>query len=141
MTTQGLVRSSTPAQVEPPRIAEVRALESAPAKGILVSEKAVFYAKQKLDKRGTPQAAVRLGVRGGACSGYTYVIQFEDEPPRDRDYVYEADGVRFIVDKKSFVYLAGTLLDYEQTLMFQGFKFRNPQEASSCGCGHSFNVR
>jgi iron-sulfur cluster assembly protein len=55
--------------------------------------------------------------------------------------VYEAGGVRFYVDKKSFVYLAGSVLDYEQTLMFQGFKFKNPQEASSCGCGHSFTVK
>ena len=139
--TQSLVRNSNPTPAEPPRVAELRALDAAPPKGIQVSEKAVFYAKQKLEKRGTPQAAIRLGVRGGACSGYTYVIQFEDDPPRERDYVYEADGARFVVDKKSFVYLAGTLLDYEQTLMFQGFKFRNPQEASTCGCGHSFNVR
>jgi iron-sulfur cluster assembly protein len=139
--TQGLLQNSTPATAEPPRIAQLCALQSAPANGVLVSEKAVSYAKQKLEKRGTPGAAVRLGVRGGACSGYTYVIQFEDEPPRERDYVYEADGVRFVVDKKSFVYLAGSMLDYEQTLMFQGFKFRNPQEASTCGCGHSFTVR
>ena len=139
--TQSLVRNSNPTPAEPPRAAELRALDAAPPKGIQVSDKAVFYAKQKLEKRGTPSAAIRLGVRGGACSGYTYVIQFEDEPPRERDYVYEADGVRFVVDKKSFVYLSGTLLDYEHTLMFQGFKFRNPQEASTCGCGHSFNVR
>jgi len=139
--TQSLVRSPSPTPAEPPRVADVRPLHSAPQKGIQVSEKAVFYAKQKLEKRGTPAAAIRLGVRGGACSGYTYVIQFEDDPPRERDYVYEADGVRFVVDKKSFVYLSGTLLDYEHTLMFQGFKFRNPQEASTCGCGHSFNVR
>jgi iron-sulfur cluster assembly protein len=84
---------------------------------------------------------VRLGVKGGGCSGFSYVIAFEDTPPKERDTVYDADGVRFYVDKKSFVYLAGSTLDYEQTLMFQGFKFKNPQEASSCGCGHSFTVR
>jgi iron-sulfur cluster assembly protein len=55
--------------------------------------------------------------------------------------VFEADGVRFFVDKKSLVYLAGSLLDYEKTVVFQGFKFKNPQEASKCGCGHSFTVR
>ena len=84
---------------------------------------------------------MRLGVKGGGCSGFSYVIQYEDTPPRPQDTVYDAGGVRFYVDKKSFVYLAGSVLDYEQTLMFQGFKFKNPQEASSCGCGHSFTVR
>ncbi|HET7539311.1 MAG TPA: iron-sulfur cluster assembly accessory protein [Polyangiaceae bacterium] len=108
---------------------------------ITISDKAVAFAKKKLAQRGTPDAAVRLGVKGGGCSGFSYVIQYEDTPPKERDTVYEVDGVRFYVDKKSFVYLAGSLLDHEQTLMFQGFKFRNPQEASSCGCGHSFTVR
>ncbi|HEY4103856.1 MAG TPA: iron-sulfur cluster assembly accessory protein [Polyangiaceae bacterium] len=108
---------------------------------ITISDKAVEFAKKKLAARGTPNAAVRLGVKGGGCSGFSYVIQYEDTPPRERDTVYEVDGVRFYVDKKSFVYLAGSVLDYEQTLMFQGFKFKNPQEASSCGCGHSFTVK
>ncbi len=109
--------------------------------GMRISEGAVAYAKEKLAKRGTPDAAIRLGIKGGGCSGFSYVIQFEDDPPRDRDRVYDFDGVRFIVDKKSLIYLAGSLLDYERTLMFQGFKFRNPNEASSCGCGHSFTVK
>jgi iron-sulfur cluster assembly protein len=108
---------------------------------VAISDGAVDFARQKLQKRGTPDAAIRLGIKGGGCSGYSYVIQFEDDPPRERDRVFEADGVRFIVDKKSLIYLAGTLLDYEKTLMFQGFKFKNPNEATSCGCGHSFTVK
>lgn len=108
---------------------------------LTITDKAVEFARQKLAARGTPDAAVRLGIKGGGCSGFSYVIQFEDDPPRERDRVFEAGGVRFIVDKKSLVYLAGSALDYERTLMFQGFKFRNPNEASSCGCGHSFTVR
>jgi iron-sulfur cluster assembly protein len=82
-----------------------------------------------------------LGVKGGSCSGYSYVIQYDDKEPKARDYVYEAGGVRFFVDKKSFIFLAGSTLDYEHTLMFQGFKFVNPKETQRCGCGHSFNVR
>lgn len=117
------------------------ARQRAPRTGITVTEAAVRYAKEKLAARGTPEAAIRLGIKGGGCSGFSYVVQFEDDPPKARDYLYETDGVRFIVDKKSFVYLAGTVFDYEKTLMFQGFKFRNPQEATSCGCGHSFTVR
>jgi iron-sulfur cluster assembly protein len=110
-------------------------------KTVFVSDQAVVFARQKLAQRGTPDAAVRLGIKGGGCSGFSYVIQFEDEPPRERDLVLEVGGVRFYVDKKSLVYLAGSTLDYEKTLMFQGFKFRNPNEAASCGCGHSFTVK
>ena len=119
-------------------------MTDAPQKGALnigISDAAVDYAKKRLAQRGTPDAAIRLGVRGGGCSGFSYVIEFADDPPRDRDRVYEADGVRFYVDKKSLVYLAGSMLDYEKTVVFQGFKFKNPQEASRCGCGHSFTVR
>ena len=112
-----------------------------PKKGIVISDGAAEFARKRLEKRGTPDAAVRLGVKGGSCSGYSYVIQYEDKPPRDRDYVYEKNGIRFLVDKKSFLFLAGSTLEYENTLMFQGFKFVNPQETQKCGCGHSFNVR
>lgn len=125
-------QSAAPTSVPPP----------SSSKGtILISDGAVEFAKRKLAARGTPDAAVRLGIKGGGCSGFSYVIQFDDEPPRDRDLVYEAGGVKFYVDKKSFVYLAGSVLDYERTVMFQGFKFKNPNEATSCGCGHSFTVK
>jgi iron-sulfur cluster assembly protein len=136
------VTSTTQATPEP------RAPESAPRSAvpsskstITISDGAVAFAKQKLAARGTPNAAVRLGIKGGGCSGFSYVIQYDDDPPRERDYVYEAGGVKFFVDKKSFVYLAGSVLDYERTVMFQGFKFKNPNEATSCGCGHSFTVK
>jgi len=108
---------------------------------IRITEEAVRYAKKRLAARGTPDAAVRLGVRGGGCSGFSYVIEFSDDPPRAKDVVQQFDGVRFYVDTKSLIYLAGSTLDYEHTLMFQGFRFQNPQEATKCGCGHSFTVR
>ena len=111
------------------------------SKTVTISDGAVEYAKKRLAQRGTPDAAIRLGVRGGGCSGFSYVIEFADDPPRDRDIVYDAGGVRFYVDKKSFVYLAGSVLDFEKSLVFSGFKFKNPQEASRCGCGHSFQVK
>ena len=123
---------------------ETSAQPSAPApaaKSVIISDGAMEYAKKRLAQRGTPDAAIRLGVRGGGCSGFSYVIEFADDPPRDRDLVFETGGVRFYVDKKSIVYLAGSVLDYEKTLVFQGFKFKNPQEASRCGCGHSFQVK
>jgi iron-sulfur cluster assembly protein len=112
---------------------------------IRVTPKAVEAIRRALVKRGTTAAALRLGIRGGGCSGFTYVIEFHDGDPRDRDRVFDfstEDGtpVRVLVDPKSLVYLNGTELDWEQTLMNQGFKFRNPQEKTSCGCGHSFTV-
>jgi iron-sulfur cluster assembly protein len=130
------VQSATTPAAEPARSDAALA-----KKTVTITDAAVDYARKRLAQRGTPEAAIRLGVRGGGCSGFSYVIEFSDDPPRERDFVYEAGGVRFYVDKKSFVYLAGSALDYEKTLVFSGFKFKNPQEASRCGCGHSFTVR
>jgi len=107
---------------------------------ISISSKAAEAARKQLAKRGTPEAMIRLGIRGSGCSGFSYVIEFEDKEPRDRDRVFEQDGVKFVIDKKSLLYLAGTQLDWEQKLMSQGFKFVNPNEKSTCGCGHSFTV-
>jgi len=110
-----------------------------------VSPKAVEAIARQLKKRGTPEASLRVGLRGGGCSGFTYVIEFHDGPPRPRDQALDftaQDGshVRVVVDPKSLLYLSGSLLDWEQTLMKQGFKFVNPHEKAGCGCGHSFNV-
>ena len=127
--------------ISSPEAAPAAAPSSGKRLAMGIAPEAAKFARQKLAQRGTPDAAVRLGIKGGGCSGFSYVIQFDDEPPRERDTVYEVDGVKFYVDKKSLVYLAGSLLDYEKTLVFQGFKFKNPQEASRCGCGHSFTVR
>ena len=113
---------------------------STPIIPVGVTPKAAEIAKKQLQKRQTPDALVRMGVRGSGCSGFTYVIEFDDRPPRDRDRVFEVDGVKFVVDKKSLLYLAGSVLDYEQKLMSSGFKFKNPNEKTSCSCGHSFNV-
>jgi iron-sulfur cluster assembly protein len=115
--------------------------KTVPAKAtVLLTPKAVDAAKKQLAKRGTPDAAIRLGLKGGGCSGFSYVIEFSDDPPRARDRVFDFDGVKVFVDPKSLIYLAGTVLDWEQTLMYQGFKFKNPNEATNCGCGHSFSV-
>jgi iron-sulfur cluster assembly protein len=107
---------------------------------ISISLSAAEQIKSQLEKRGTPNSYLRLGIRGGGCSGFSYVIQFEDNEPRDRDVVFSEHGVRVIVDKKSLLYLNGSTLEWEKTLMAQGFKFVNPNEKSTCGCGHSFTV-
>lgn len=107
---------------------------------------------ENLRKRGTPNAALRVGVRGGGCSGFAYVLEFADGEPRSRDLVFtypverkasdeeEPGEVRVFCDKKSIIYLNGSVLDWLQTLMYQGFKFKNPHEKSSCGCNESFAV-
>jgi iron-sulfur cluster assembly protein len=112
---------------------------------IEVTPKAVEAIKKQILKRGTPDTSLRVGIRGGGCSGFSYVIEFHDGPPRPKDRVFDyvaQDGtpVRVVVDPKSLLYLNGSALEWEQTLMQQGFKFLNPQEKSSCGCGHSFTV-
>jgi iron-sulfur cluster assembly protein len=121
----------------------VEVTEKAPS--LSVAPSAVDAIARQLKKRGTPEASLRLGLRGGGCSGFTYVIEFHDGPPRARDRVLDLSGsdgskVRVVVDPKSLLYLAGTVLEWEQTLMRQGFKFVNPNEKTGCGCGSSFSV-
>lgn len=112
---------------------------------IVVTQSAVDAIGVQISKRNVPGTALRVGIRGGGCSGFSYVVEFYDGEPRPRDTVYDrkaSDGsdVRILVDKKSLLYLNGATLDWEKTLMRQGFKFINPNEKSSCGCGTSFTV-
>ena len=106
---------------------------------VQVTPKAALKAREALVKRGTPDAMLRLGVRGGGCSGFAYVIEFADETT-PRDQVFEFDGLKVVVDPKSLVFLNGSTLDYETRLMSHGFKFINPNESAGCGCGESFSV-
>jgi iron-sulfur cluster assembly protein len=114
---------------------------AAPAQGLQVTEKALKRIRAVLAKEGiAPQeGGLRLGVIGGGCSGLSYSIKF-DTRPRERDRIYEFDGVRIFVDPKSFLYLHGMTLDYEETLMRQGFNFINPNSTRTCGCGSSFSA-
>jgi iron-sulfur cluster assembly protein len=109
--------------------------------GLQVTERAVKRIRVAMAKEGiSPQeGGLRLGVMGGGCSGLSYSIAF-DAHPRERDRIFEFGGVRVFVDPKSFVYLHGTTLDYEETLMRQGFNFINPNSTRSCGCGTSFSA-
>ena len=112
---------------------------------ISVTPQAVEAIARQMTKRGTPDASLRLGIRGGGCSGFSYVIEFHDGEPHARDRVFsytaqDGSAVRVVVDPKSLIYLSGTVLEWEQTLMRQGFKFANPNEKAGCGCGHSFSV-
>jgi len=114
---------------------------SANAKGILVTEKAIGKIRSAMAKEGISpeQGGLRLGVQGGGCSGLSYNIRF-DTQPRERDRIFQFSEVRVFVDPKSFIYLHGMTLDYQETLMQQGFVFVNPQATKSCGCGTSFSA-
>lgn len=96
--------------------------------------------QEQLQKRGTPNIYLRVGLQGGGCSGYKYIIMFDDGPPKSKDLLFELEGVKLLVDKKSIIYLNGCTLDWEKSLLNQGFKFLNPNEKSRCGCGTSFDV-
>jgi len=120
------------------------ATESAPqaaAKGIQVTDKAISKIRGAMAKEGISpeQGGLRLGVQGGGCSGLSYNIRF-DSQPRERDRIFQFNDVRVFVDPKSFIYLHGMILDYQETLMQQGFVFVNPQATKSCGCGTSFSA-
>jgi iron-sulfur cluster assembly protein len=117
------------------------AVPQAPAQGgVQVTDKAIKHIRAAMAKEGISptEGGLRLGVMGGGCSGLSYSIKF-DTQPRERDRIFEFDGVRVFVDPKSFVYLNGMTLDYEETLMRQGFNFINPNSTRSCGCGSSFS--
>lgn len=113
----------------------------APPDSILVTPRAVERIRTVLAQEGISpvEGGLRLGVKGGGCSGLSYAMSFDDHP-RERDRIFEFDGVRVFIDPKSFVYLHGMTLDYEETLMRQGFNFINPNSSRSCGCGTSFSV-
>jgi iron-sulfur cluster assembly protein len=82
---------------------------------------------------------LRIGVKGGGCSGMSYTLGF-DGKPRDDDRILEADGVRIFIDAKSMFYLMGMTLDFSDGLMGRGFTFNNPNATKTCGCGSSFGV-
>jgi iron-sulfur cluster assembly protein len=113
--------------------------QNAPAKGIQITEKALEKVRAAMVKEGVSptEGGLRLGVQGGGCSGLSYNIRF-DSQPRERDRIFNFGDVRVFVDPKSFIYLNGMILDYEETLMNQRFMFVNPNASKSCGCGSSF---
>jgi iron-sulfur cluster assembly protein len=116
--------------------AEPITTEAAPK--LTITEDAAEVMRNQLLKRGTPDAAIRFGIRGGGCTGYSYVFEFSDKPARKNDHVITApNGVRLFVDPKSMLYLDGTTIHFEKGIRGHGFKFDNPNVKSDCGCGES----
>lgn len=109
------------------------------SKGIGLADSAVDRLKKLLAERNTPNAGLRLAVKGGGCSGLAYHMEWSEQA-KERDKVFERDGVRVFVDPKSFLYLMGTELVFEEGLLASGFKLNNPNVKNACGCGESFTV-
>ena len=111
----------------------------APMRTFSVSDGAAARIQLLLEQRSTPDAGLRVAVRGGGCSGLAYLIEWA-EAPKERDKIFEKNGIRVFVDPKSYLYLMGSELRYEESLMASGFKLENPNVKAACGCGESFSV-
>jgi iron-sulfur cluster assembly protein len=104
-----------------------------------LTETAAKQVKQLMESQGLENVYLRMGVKGGGCSGLQYSLEFDTEVgPHDK--TFQLDGVQVVCDAKSYLYLNGTTLDYVTEGLTGGFTFVNPQAKSSCGCGHSFSA-
>ena len=107
---------------------------------IQISDVAARKIRTLMAKQGLDEGGMRVGVKGGGCSGLSYTFSWEKQP-RFGDEVFEGpENTRIFVDKKSLLYLNGTVLDYDTSLMSRGFVFNNPNAKSTCGCGSSFGA-
>ena len=106
---------------------------------VTLTEAAVVEVKRLMDVQDLTEGGLRLGVKGGGCSGLSYTINF-DEKIGEFDTVCEQDGVKVIVDAKSAIYLEGMQVDYQKDMVSGGFKFINPNASKTCGCGESFSA-
>ena len=106
---------------------------------ITLTPKAVLKVKEIMAAQDPVPTALRLGVQGGGCSGFSYSMQFDNEKGL-MDKSFEFDGLTLLVDGTSYMYLDGCEVDYLETLEASGFKFNNPNVKSTCGCGSSFSA-
>lgn len=107
---------------------------------ITVSEEAKQHALELIKNENRPaDSFIRVGVEGGGCSGLSYKLEF-DNIQKEGDQVFEDKGIKIVCDRKSFLYLVGTELQYSGGLNGKGFVFNNPNAARTCGCGESFSV-
>jgi iron-sulfur cluster assembly protein len=104
-----------------------------------ISDSAAKQIRQVIETKNLDGYGVRLGVKGGGCSGLTYDLNFENET-RPGDKVAEINGVKVFIDFKSYLYLRGTILDFSDDPLNGGFAFKNPNAKKTCGCGTSFSV-
>lgn len=107
---------------------------------ITVSENAKQHALELMKAENKPEGSfIRVGVEGGGCSGLSYKLEFDNQI-KEGDQTFEDKGIKIVVDRKSFLYLIGTELEYSGGLNGKGFIFKNPNANRTCGCGESFSV-
>lgn len=109
---------------------------------ILLSEKAAAEIKKIIAEQGLSETETRLrvGVKGGGCSGFSYMLDLTEEAKGENDKELESSGVKMLIDEKSSLYLDGTEIDFKDEVMGRGFVFKNPNATSTCGCGSSFSA-
>ncbi|MCA8954421.1 MAG: iron-sulfur cluster assembly accessory protein [Planctomycetes bacterium] len=109
---------------------------------VTITERAAKEVVRVIEENQLPadHTWVRIGAKGGGCSGLTYVLDFDKSGPTEFDITFEQHGVRLVIDKKSSFFMAGTELDFNDGLLDRGFVFKNPAAKGSCGCGTSFSV-
>ena len=107
---------------------------------VTLTARAAEHVKILFARKGQPEAFLRLAVAGGGCSGMSYKLDVAGEPAASDRVIPCEGGVQVLVDAKSALYVAGIEIDYDDDLMNAGFKFRNPNAKSSCGCGESFST-
>lgn len=109
---------------------------------ITLSESAAKEIKSIIKDQGLPEENTRLrvGVKGGGCSGFSYMLDLVEDPPAEMDEQLESNGVKILCDMKSYLYLNGAEIDFKDEVMGRGFVFKNPNATSSCGCGSSFTA-
>ena len=115
--------------------------EPKPGRGVHLSERAAKEIQRVIAEQNFPATTwVRIGAKGGGCSGFTYVLDFDQNGPTEFDLSFVQHGVNLVVDKKSEFFMGGTMLDFNDGLLDRGFVFKNPQATGSCGCGTSFSA-
>ena len=109
---------------------------------ITLSESAAKEIRHIITEQNLPAEAtkLRVGVKGGGCSGFSYMLDLTEEPKGEMDEEIEAHGVKILCDMKSYLYLNGVEIDFKDEIMGRGFVFKNPNATSSCGCGSSFSA-
>jgi iron-sulfur cluster assembly protein len=138
-------RTTEPAAATTPAGAAPATAEALPepkaGRGVHLSERAAKEIQRVVAEQNFPATTwVRIGAKGGGCSGFTYVLDFDHTGPSEFDLGFQQHGVRFCVDKKSEFFMGGTILDFNDGLLDRGFVFKNPQATGTCGCGTSFSA-
>ena len=107
---------------------------------IQITEGAAKRIRSAMVQEGVTQGGLRVGVKAGGCSGFSYVFRWETQPKPDDEVFESADGTKIYVDPKSYKVLNGTVLDCDTSMLGQTLIFKNPNAKSECGCGLSFSV-